>query len=243
MVRRHFIVRIASSPTSFVWGFVRPTVMTLAFHYLRNMSSADFGQEVPYSLYIFSGFALWFLFQETVMQVAGSLSSDAAVIKKVYYPRILSPLAIILSRMFDFAVVIVAIIIFQLWLGVAISPELLMLVPTAAIYFALAFGLGAAFSALTLYHQDTKRILEVALYLGLFLSPVVFSKSILPPLAQKWFALNPMVGILDGVRGSLFDPMPIDPVSLGISAATAAATVTVGLLILSRAARVAAERL
>lgn len=243
MVRRQFILRVASSPTSFVWGFVRPTVMTLAFHYLRRVSSADFGQEVPYSLYIFSGFALWFLFQETVMQVAGSLSTDAAVIRKLYYPRILSPLAIIISRLFDFAVILIAIVIFQLWLGVAVSPTLLFILPVAAVYFALAFGLGTVFSALMLYHPDTKRILEVILYLGVFLSPVVFSKSILPPTVQEWFALNPMVGILGGARASLFSPVPMDFTSFGISAGVAAVLLAAGLWMLSRAARVAAERL
>ena len=70
MTRRQIATRILSSPTSVVWTFVRPAIMTLAFYFLRRASGADFGAEVPYPLFIFSGLCFWFLFAETAMQTS-----------------------------------------------------------------------------------------------------------------------------------------------------------------------------
>lgn len=243
MVRRQLVLRIFSSPTSIVWNFVRPAIMTLAFYYLRRVSNADFGQDIPYTLFIFSGFCLWFLFAETVLQVAGSLASDASVIKQVYYPRIISPLSIALSRLMDLAIVVIAVAITQVFFGVGFDWNIVLILPVGLTMFMLALGLGAVFASLMLFHPDTRRILEIMLYLGLFLSPVIFSKSILPPTVQTYYPLNPMVGILTAARGSLFEPASIDYAAWAVSATLSGALLAIGLWMLSRAARLVGERL
>lgn len=243
MVRRQLVERIFSSPLSIVWSFIRPAIMTLAFYYLRRVANADFGQDVPYALFIFSGFCLWFLFAETVTQVAGSLAKDSAVIKQVYYPRIISPLSIALSRLMDLAIVVAAVAIAQVLFGVGFDWRFVLILPVGLTMFTLALGLGAVFAALMLFHPDTRRILEVMLYLGLFLSPVIFSKSILPPAVQTYYSLNPMVGVLTAARGSLFGPASIDYAAWAVSASISALLLAVGLWMLSRAARIVGERL
>ena len=243
MIKRQIMIRVVTSPLSIVWGFIRPAIMTLAFYYLRRMSSADFGHDVPYALFIFSGFCLWFLFAEIVLQVAGSLSADASVIKKVYYPRLISPLAVVLSRFMDFIIVVAAIVIAQLLFSVGIDWNFLWIIPIGLTMLALAFGVGAIFASLMVFHPDTRRFLEVMLYLGLFLSPVIFSKSILPITIQTYYPLNPMVGVLTAARGAMFSPSTIDYNAWLISIGLTACLLLIGLTMLSRAAKLIGDRL
>lgn len=242
MIRRQLAVRITASPLNLLWGFIRPGIMTLAFFYLRHLTNADFGQTVPYALFIFSGFCLWFLWADTVVQIATSLASDAAVIQRVYYPRILGPLSILLSRLVDVGIILVAILVLQLFMGVAPSLQFYWLPLAALTLLGLAFGLGTIFASLMLFHADSRKVLDIMLYLGLFVSPVLFERSVLPPEVQQLYIYNPMVGMLSALRGSMFAPSPIDFHAWQISGIAAATLVLVGLLFLSRAARVVGER-
>jgi lipopolysaccharide transport system permease protein len=242
MITRNIRSRVISSPMSLIWGFIRPGIMTLAFFYIRHMSSADFGGHVPYALFIFSGLCVWFLFSEVTVQVAGSLSADAAVSQKVYFPRVLSPLAIVLARWIDIIVIVAAIIIMQFFFSVPVTPDFLLVLPAMATLLLLAFGLGCLFAGLMLYHPDNRKFLETMLYLGLFLSPVLFAKSILPEVIQQYYVLNPIVGALSAVRGSLFAPEPIDGFAWLVSVIIALCLTGVGLGLLSWAAKTHGER-
>lgn len=242
MVRRQLAVRITASPLNLVWGFIRPGIMTLAFFYLRHVTNADFGQTVPYAVFIFSGFCLWFLFTDIVVQIATSLAADAAVIQRVYYPRILGPLSILISRMVDVGIILTAIFVLQLLMGVGPSLQFYWLPLAALTLLGLAFGVGTIFASLMLFHADSRKVLDIMLYLGLFLSPVLFDRSILPVGIQPYYDYNPMVGMLSAIRGSMFAPSSIDYHAWQISGITAGVLVMVGLVFLGRAARVVGER-
>ncbi len=242
MTRRQLTVRITASPLNLVWGFIRPGIMTAAFFYLRHITAANFGQTVPYALYIFSGFCLWFLFAEITVQIATSLAADSAVIQRVYYPRVLGPLSIILSRVVDIGIILLAILAMQLIVGVPVSMQFFWLPFAVLTMLALAFGLGTMFASLILFHPDSKKVLDIILYLGLFVSPVLFEKTVLPSAIQPYYNFNPMVGLLSSLRGALFAPSPIDFHAWLIAGIFALALVWVGLLFLERAARVVGER-
>jgi lipopolysaccharide transport system permease protein len=243
MTVRNIQSRVVSSPLSLVWGFIRPGIMTLAFVYLRQISGADFGTEVPYALYIFSGFCLWFLFQDTAIQVAGSLAADAGLSQKIYFPKILSPLAIVLSRWVDVLIIAVAIVALQLAMGVPVGPDMVYLVPAMGTLLLLAFALGVLFAGLMIYHPDNRKFLETLLYLGLFLSPVLFSKKILPQIVQDFYLFNPMVGILSSIRGSMFAPETIDFLAWQVAVAFSVVLSFLGLFVLASAARNNSEKI
>lgn len=207
--------------------------MTLAFFYIRRMANADFGSGVPYALFIFSGLCLWFLFAEVTVQVAGSISTDASLSRKVYFPRILSPISVVLGRWIDCIVIVAAIVVFQLFMGISISVSFPFIILVMATLLLLAFGSGLIFAALVAVHKDYRKILETVLYLGLFLSPVLFSKSILPLLIQKYYIANPMVGVLSGMRGALFAPASIDIIAWLASIAISLGLTILGLGMLS----------
>jgi lipopolysaccharide transport system permease protein len=242
-IRRQLTLRLFHTPLSVLWGFLRPGIMTAAMIFIRHATGADFGQGVPYEVFVFSGLCLWFLFTDTTSQIAGSLAADASVIQRVYYPRIIGPLGMVLSRFVDAAIIVAAIIIFQLIVGVAMDWEIVLLLPAIITLLVLAFGVGSVFAALILYNPDTRKALDITLYLGLFLSPIIFAPAIIPEYARVWYNINPIVGVLSAARGSLFAPMPIDYLAWGMAALIAVAAALIGLWMLSRAARVVGERL
>jgi lipopolysaccharide transport system permease protein len=164
------------------------------------------------------------------------------VIQRVYYPRILGPLSIVISRGVDALIVLAAIFGLQLAFSVGVGPQFYVLPAAVLTLLALAFGLGAMFAALILFHPDSRKILDILLYLGLFLSPVLFDKAVLPETIQSWYAFNPMVGTLSALRGAMFAPSPIDYQAWLIAASFATILVLVGMLFLERAARVVGER-
>lgn len=242
-IRRQLRLRVFATPLSVFWGFLRPGIMTLALIFIRHATGANFGQGVPYDVFVFSGLCFWFLFTDTTVQIAGSLAADAAVIQRVYYPRILGPLAIVASRIVDALIIIIAVAVVQQFRGVPVDHDLIFLVPAILSLLALAFGIGVLFAALILYHPDTRKILDISLYLGLFLSPIIFAPTIIPDYARPWYDLNPIVGIMSAVRGSMFGPLDIDFSAWAIAAAVSLVMLMIGLLLLSRAARLVGERL
>lgn len=242
-IRRQLRVRLFATPLSVFWGFLRPGIMTLALIFIRHATGANFGQGVPYEVFVFSGLCFWFLFTDTTVQVAGSLAADAAVIQRVYYPRILSPLAIVASRIVDALIIVVAVAVVQQFRGVPVDLDLVFLAPAILTLLTLAFGIGVLFAALILYHPDTRKILDISLYLGLFLSPIIFAPTIIPDYARPWYDLNPIVGIMSAVRGSMFGPLQLDFAAWGISAVVSVAMLLIGLMVLSHAARLVGERL
>ena len=118
-------------------------------------------------------------------------------------------------------------------MGVSISSSAPLIIAVMLTLLVLAFGSGLFFAALIAVHKDYRKILETILYLGLFLSPVLFSKSILPLIIQKYYIANPMVGVLTAMRGTLFEPETIDYVAWMASVFIAAALTIIGLFMLS----------
>jgi lipopolysaccharide transport system permease protein len=192
---------------------------------------------------VFAGLCFWFLFSEATLQVAGSVAADAGVSQKVYFPRVLSPITALASRWIDLVVISLAIAALQLSFGIGTDSELAVYPAALLGLLLLAFGLGVLFAGLMIVHPDHRRILETILYLGLFLSPVLFSSAILPEAARPFAAVNPMTGILSALRGALFEPEQIDYFAWTIASLASLALALVGLWVLAVSARNHAEKL
>ncbi|MEM7096824.1 MAG: ABC transporter permease [Pseudomonadota bacterium] len=241
MSHRQYRLRAGKSFLNLIWPFIRPAVMTLALIYLRQMSGANFGVDLPYPLYVFSGLCFWFFFAELTINLAGSLSSNASLLQKVYFPPIVPPLAIMISRLPELLLILLAVGGLQIYFGVGLSEFWWALIPALLTLFALAAGIGLLFAGLSLVYSDVTRILEVILYLGLFLSPVFFAIEIYPETVRGFFAMNPMGGVLSAIRGSLFTGIGIDWSSWGYALISAAALLLAGISVFVRAEHLVRE--
>lgn len=233
LVWRDLKVRYKQTIIGLLWVVVQPVLMTVVFSvflgFLVRVPSAG----IPYPLLVFSGLLPWTFFSSAVTGAASSLVVNSALITKVYFPRVLIPAATVFGRLVDFSIsfLILLIIIFYFTLvrdyplhitrNILALPALILLV----ILFALALGI--LISCLNVRYRDVGVALPVVIQLWMFVSPVVYSESLVPQNWRTLYSLNPLAAIIQGFRASLFGTeMPWR--GLGITTAF-----TVGLLIVA----------
>jgi lipopolysaccharide transport system permease protein len=238
MVRRHLRAEYESTRLGVLWALARPLLMTLVFAGLKRVSGAQMGVEIAYPLYLYTGLIFWFWFADSVMSSAGSLRSDAGLIRKIYFPRLISPIVPIAASACALVVATLPVIPVAVFLGYPPGPALMLLplvIMEAAI---LALGAGLIFAALTLTSRDWERFLALLLYVGLFLSPVLHAPEIVPPSVREFVFLNPMAGPLVGFRAALFADIAFPWMPVLYSLAVAVVVLLVALVIFRRVERV-----
>lgn len=204
MSRRQVKAEFGDLHLGIFWVLARPLLMTAIFVFFKNVSNANTGVSVPYAAYLYSGLILWFFFAESVGRAAASIGKDGALMQKVYFPRLLSPLSSILAQLSGLAIAAVPLFLIMFYYGLVPGWNLLLLPLVLLQTMLLAFGTGCLFAALSTLSRDWERLLGLLLYIGLFVSPVIFAPEMLPKAAQGIQMLNPMSGTLLGFRAALF---------------------------------------
>jgi lipopolysaccharide transport system permease protein len=227
LVWRDVKVRYRQTLLGAAWAVIQPLftmlIFTLFFGKLAGLPSDG----VPYAVFAFAGLLPWTYFSNAVTSSGNSLVGSANLITKVYFPRMIIPAAAVLAGLVDFAVALVIMAALMLYFGVAVSWSILIFPPLVVLTALLAAGVGMLMSALNVKYRDVRYALPFLIQLWMFASPVIYPSSLLP---EKWrwvLALNPLTGIIEGFRASLFG-LSLDRVSLLMSAA-----VTLLLLVVS----------
>jgi lipopolysaccharide transport system permease protein len=240
---RRFKAQFEGQYLGFFWAVARPLIMMAVFAAFRRLSSAQVGVEIPYFLYVYSGLILWFSFTEAVLDASQAVRSDIGIIKKVYFPTIISPLSAIVANFLVFSVSFAPLAVMMIAYGTAPGLTIMMLPFVLLQLGVLTLGLGCLFAALALSSRDWERFLTFALYVGLFVSPVIFAPSILPESVRAYFYLNPMAGTLQAFRASLFGGLGFPWAAWAYSCAFTLLTAAVGLLAFQHVERNFSERL
>jgi lipopolysaccharide transport system permease protein len=201
-------------------------VLVLVFSKFGKMPSGG----VPYPLLVFCGLLPWQFFSVAVAACGESLVVNAALVSKVYFPRIVVPIGSLAVSVVDFAISLVLLVGLMAWYAWLPPLTVLWLPFFALLAVAIAFGTGVWVAALMVEYRDVRYIIPFALQLGLYLSPVGFSSSIVPEQYQVLYALNPMVGVIDGFRACLLGgDYTIQTYSVVLSTIGAIVLVTTGL--------------
>lgn len=204
MSRRQVKAEFGDLHLGIFWVLARPLLMTGIFVFFRHVSNADMGVSIPYAAYLYSGLILWFFFTESVSRAAASIGTDGALMQKVYFPRLLSPLSGILAQLSGLAIASVPLLLIMIYNGLAPGWNIIFLPIVLFQTMLIAFGVGCLFAALATLSRDWERLLSLLLYIGLFVSPVIFAPEMLPKAAQSIHILNPMAGALLGFRAAMF---------------------------------------
>ncbi len=207
---RDIKVRYKQTVIGIAWVVMQPLLMTLIFSVFLGILARVPTGGLPYALLVYTALLPWNLFSTGVSTAAFSLVGNSNLITKVYFPRMLVPAASIAARLVDFAIsfaILVGLIIYyheaqhfnpRLGWNLAAIPFLI------ALTILLSFGVGMLVSALNVKYRDVGVALPVLLQLGMFVSPVIYSSVIiLPGRWQRVYALNPLVGIIEGFRVAL----------------------------------------
>lgn len=186
------------------WAIIQPLftmlLFTLFFGRLARIPSDD----IPYPLFAYAGLLPWTFFSNTVTNSANSLVGGATLITKVYFPRMIIPAAPVLAGLVDLAIAFLLLIPLLFYYRVSLSWQLVMLPVFVILATLLAFGVGMWMSALNVKYRDVRYALPFLIQLWLFASPVIYPTSMLPANWRWLLILNPMTGIIEGLRSSLF---------------------------------------
>ena len=194
------MVRYKQTVIGVAWSVIQPflsmVVFTLVFGRVAKLPS----EGVPYPIMVFSALLPWQYFSNAMQMGAGSLLSNAHLIRKVYFPRVIVPTSTVIVSSVDFLISMVMLAILMLCYGYMPSPLIVLLPFFYMLATLAALGAGYWFSALGVKYRDFHHIVPFLLQFGLYVSPVGFSSSIVPDRLRLIYSLNPLVGIIDGFR-------------------------------------------
>lgn len=218
---RHIKVQYAQSTLGIGWAIIQPLfsmiVFTIVFGNLAGVSSDG----VPYAVFSFAALVPWTYFANAVTEGTNSLVSNTNMLTKVYFPRLVLPLSAVLAKLVDFTIGLVILFALMVWYGVPPTWGVLALPLMILLMMLTAAGLGMWMTALAVQYRDVKYGLNFAVQLLMYCAPVVYSASLIPDRWQLAYALNPMVGVIEGFRGALLGTraMPWDLIAVGTSSA------------------------
>ncbi len=240
---RDTAVRYKQTGIGVAWALIRPALTMLIFVGFRRLIGFPPGT-VPEPILVFAAVLPWQFFSSALSEAASSLIGNANLISKIYFPRLLIPLAAVATTVIDFAITLALLLLLLLWYRFLPGWQLAALPGFLLLAFGLSLGLGLFFAALNVEYRDFRYIVPFLVQFGLFVSPIAFSTSDVPAQWRALYALNPMVGIIDGFRWSLLGGrVGLDPQSVAISAAVTAAVLTLGLWYFRRVEHSFADRI
>ncbi len=215
------------------WAIVQPlagaAIFTVVFGRLAGVSSGN----VPYIVLAFAGFSLWSYFSVSVNTARESMVANSSLITKVYFPRLVAPLASVFPGLIDLAVALVLLGVMMAWYRVVPGVAIL----TAPLFLGgavlVAFGTGALFAALTVQYRDVQQIFGLIIQLWLFASPVAYPSTLVHGGWRWLYYVNPMAGVMDGWRWAVIGGPSLASATL-VSAVTAALVLFLGIRVFQR---------
>jgi lipopolysaccharide transport system permease protein len=207
---RDILVRYKQTVVGAAWALLRPfltmLVLTLVFGRLAQMPAGG----APYPILVFCGLLPWQFFASAIAECGNSLIGNSSLISKVYFPRMTVPASSVMTSLVDFTLSAGLLALLMVWYGYLPSWRILVLPGFVVMALAAALGAGLWVSALTVKYRDFRFVVPFIVQFGLYLSPVGFSSEVVPERWRLLYALNPMVGVIDGFRWAILQNAPFN---------------------------------
>lgn len=203
---RDIKVKYKQTVLGFLWAVMQPLIMALLFSFFLGSAITNYTAiSLPYDVFALSGLVLWGIFSSGLNNAGNSMVTNANIIKKIYFPRLIIPISSVLVGLFDFLMAFVVFIAYCLFRGVHFEWQALFYFPVAVLLTCVAtFGSGCLLAALNIKYRDFRYIIPFLIQFLLFLTPVIYPLDITNKPALKWLlALNPMTAPLDLFRASM----------------------------------------
>jgi lipopolysaccharide transport system permease protein len=241
LVVRGIKARYAQSVLGVGWAVIQPLVTMIIFTVVFGRLAKVSSDGLPYALFSFAGLMAWSYFSGALSEASASLVTNANMMSKVYFPRLVLPLSSLIAKLLDFIITLLVMIV----LLFAFNH-----IPTAAIvYFPLlvvlllvtTFGPAIILAAWSVQYRDIKYALTFVIQLLMYSAPVVYPLSAVPEKYQLIYSINPLVGVVEGFRSSLLGATPMPWPSIAIGGAVAIVILLAGLYTFNRLERTFAD--
>jgi lipopolysaccharide transport system permease protein len=241
LVWRDVKARYAQSVLGFGWAIIQPVfamlVFTVVFGNLAKISSDG----VPYAIFSFTALVPWTYFSNSINTSAGILIANNNMLSKIYFPRVILPMSSVLGKLIDFVVSLFILFGLMIWFQIAPTIWVLTLPLLVILMILSATGIGMWLSSLAVQYRDIRYGLNFGIQLLMYAAPVVYPASYVPEQYRLLYAINPMVGVIEGFRSALLgtNPMPWDFIIVGT--VTAIIIAISGALFFKRTERIFAD--
>ena len=209
-------VRYKQTELGIAWAIIQPLLTMLIFTLFFGRLARIPSDNVPYPVFAYAGLLGWTFFSNAITNSGNSLVGSANLITKVYFPRMIIPGAAVAAGLVDFVIALIILVFLMIYYGVAVTWSILMFPAVVLLTTLLALAVGMWLSALNVKYRDIRFALPFLVQLWMFVSPVIYPTSLIPAKYRWLLWLNPMTGIIEGYRSSLFN-LPFNWIALAIS--------------------------
>jgi lipopolysaccharide transport system permease protein len=241
LVWRDIKVRYKQTALGVIWALLQPLFMMLVFTLFFGRLGKLPSEGLPYSVFTLCALLPWQLFAHALTESSNSLVANERLISKVYFPRLLVPLAAVVGGLADFGVAFLLLLAVMAFYGVIPGVAAIALPLLVLFAIATAFAVGLWLSALNVQYRDVRYTLTFATQLWMFATPVAYSASLVPEGWRAVYGLNPMVGVVEGFRWALLNRATAPGLEILVSIAAVAALLVSGLYYFRRVERTFAD--
>lgn len=232
---RDIKVRYKQTFVGVAWVIFQPLVNTIIFTVFFGNFAKIPSQDLPYPIFVLIGLVFWGFFSTGMSHAANVFIENDQLVKKVYFPREILVFAAILTAFVDFAVslgmLVVLFLIFHIQISVAF---IVMFFAGTLVTMIASCGLGLLLASINIKYRDVRYIIPFFLQLMIFVTPVIYPLNIIRPSFQNVLSINPMTGVIDGLRTTLATGTIVHPFSILISFVSAFVILLVGLIYFRR---------
>ena len=240
---RDIKVRYKQTLLGAAWAILQPVMNMIVFTvFFNKLAGVGSDENIPYPVFALCALLPWQLFESSVTLAGNSVVNSERLISKVYFPRVLVPIASLASALVDFAIAFVILILLMMWYGVHPHLGPLLLLPLfIAVAVIVSLALGLWLSALNVKYRDVRYAIPFLLRIWFFATPIVYSIDRIPPAWRAWYGLNPMVGVVEGFRWALLGKSSPSIAAIGMSIVVTIVLLIGGLFYFHRTEQVFAD--
>jgi lipopolysaccharide transport system permease protein len=216
------------------WSILRPLATMIIFTIVFSMLLRIGSEGTPFTIFVYTALTAWTFFSSALGGVSNSLAAGMGLISKVYFPRIILPLSVLLSKLVDFFIAMILLVVMMVWYRIVPNALIIYLPLLILMAMGAALGLGMWVAVTSVQYRDIGYLLNIITMALMYVSPVFYPASLIPERYLTIYALNPMVGIIEGFRAAILstNPMPWD--FIGIGAITTIILLVSGFLVFQR---------
>ncbi len=215
-------VLYAQSAIGVGWAVIQPLFAMFVYTIVFGKFAGIQSDGLPYAIFAYAALVPWTYFSNAVVEGTNSLVTNAQMITKVYFPRMILPLSATFAKLVDFTIALALLLVLMAWFGIAPTPRLIFLPLLIVIMVMTVAGIGMWFTALAIQYRDVKHGMTFAVQLLMYAAPVVYPSSLVPESIRVVYMLNPMAGVIDGFRAAFLGQpaMPWQAIAIGSVSAT-----------------------
>lgn len=241
LVLRDVKVRYKQAALGIAWAVIQPLFAVLIFTFIFGVFARIPSDGLPYPIFAFSAMLPWTFFSEATRRSALGLVGDAALISKVYFPRLVVPLSNVLTPVADFVVALVIFIPVMLFYGIPLTLNALLLPVLLLMTLLLSLSIGLWLGPLNVRYRDVTHTLPFLLQLWMYSTPIVYPLSMIPERWQALYSINPMVGLIEGFRWALLGGGSLDLQAIAIGGCVTLVLLLTGVVYFRKSERYFAD--